>query len=73
MTNTMTTPRQLRTAKEFADQIAKSERSVRRLAEQRIVPSYKIGGSLRFDQSDINRYIEGGYLSPLNPADWLAS
>ncbi|MCX6154105.1 MAG: helix-turn-helix domain-containing protein [Candidatus Kapabacteria bacterium] len=46
------------TPAELASQLSISMATVYRLIETRKIPFYKIGGSLRFKQDDVEKYIE---------------
>ncbi len=46
------------TIKQVAEMINVSVRTVYRLLENNELPSYKLGGSLRMKQSDVEVYIE---------------
>ena len=46
------------TPDELADFLKVSKTTVYRLIEKRSVPFYKIGGSLRFKQSEVMEYLE---------------
>jgi excisionase family DNA binding protein len=35
-----------------------SKTTIYRLVEKRVIPFYKIGGSLRFKENDVNEYVE---------------
>lgn len=50
--------RRLLSKEDVADQFGVSPHTVRKMAYERRIPFVKIGGSLRFDQRDVDRYIE---------------
>ncbi len=48
----------LLTINDVAELLRISAPSVRRLQQQRHIPFYKVGGSIRFSTSDLNSYLE---------------
>jgi excisionase family DNA binding protein len=53
------------TPKELASLLRLSEKSIYRLVERRLLPFYRISGSLRFDHEDIEAFIKQGKVEPL--------
>jgi excisionase family DNA binding protein len=56
----MPAPNNLLTTKQVAERLALSEPTVRRLARRGFLPRVRIGGSVRFRESDIGRIIKAG-------------
>ncbi|MBP6859095.1 MAG: helix-turn-helix domain-containing protein [Candidatus Magasanikbacteria bacterium] len=50
----------------LADILGISKTTVYRLIDKRSLPFYKIGGSLRFKQSDVMEYLEKSRIKPSN-------
>lgn len=50
---------------ELASILKMSKSSVYRLIENRRIPFYKISGSLRFKESDIEEYINSSRIEPI--------
>jgi excisionase family DNA binding protein len=50
---------ELLTIAEVAEMLKISVPSVRRLQQRRLIPFYKVGGSVRFFRSDIAIYLQG--------------
>ncbi|MBE0463106.1 methylation-associated defense system helix-turn-helix domain-containing protein MAD1 [Halomonas colorata] len=50
---------QILTIKEVADFLKLTEKTAYRLAAEGKLPGFKVGGSWRFKQSDIDSWIEG--------------
>lgn len=57
--NNGSTLNKLITPDELADILNISKSSVYRLIEGRKLPFYKVGGSLRFQDDDVKKYLEG--------------
>ena len=55
----------LLTVSETARLLTVSVPTVRRLQQRRIIPFVKIGGSVRFDKSDLVSYIERNRIEPI--------
>jgi len=53
------------TPEELADIFKISKSSVYRLIDKRQIPFFKIGGKLRFSQSDIDKYLENVHIEPI--------
>jgi len=53
------------TPEELADIFKISKSSVYRLIDKRQIPFFKIGGKLRFSQSDIDKYLENVRIEPI--------
>jgi len=53
------------TPKDLCKILAISESSTYRLINKRIIPFYKISGSLRFKMSDIDDYLESVRIKPI--------
>lgn len=51
-------PEQILTIKEVADFLKLTEKTAYRLAAEGKLPGFKVGGSWRFKQSDIDTWIE---------------
>jgi len=49
---------QIMTIKEVSEYLKLAEKTAYRLASQGDIPAFKIGGSWRFDRSDIDKWIE---------------
>ena len=45
------------TPKMLADYLSLSERTVREMLRNRVIPSYRIGGARRIDPSDVESYL----------------
>lgn len=43
-----------------ADRLGVGERFVRRLVQERRIPYIKLGGPVRFDRADVERFIDNG-------------
>jgi excisionase family DNA binding protein len=56
----------LLTPTELAGLLGISKPTIYRLVEKRTLPSYKIGGSLRFKESDVVAYLETCRITPTN-------
>lgn len=54
-------PSRLRQIKAAAHESGLSERFVRRLVEERRIPSYKVGRHRLVDLDDVDRYVVAGY------------
>lgn len=57
----VTPPSRLRQIKAAAQESGLSERFVRRLVEERRIPSYKVGRHRLVDLDDVDRYVVAGY------------
>lgn len=55
------------TPTEVAQFLRISKTSVYRLVARRVLPYYKVGGSLRFSRNAILNYLEGGIVSSSIP------
>ena len=55
----------LLTPNELARALRISKAGVYRLVEKRIMPFYKVKGSLRFDQKDVIDYLQGTRIGPV--------
>ena len=55
----------LLTPNELAHALRISKAGVYRLVEKRIMPFYKVKGSLRFDQKDVIDYLQGTRIGPV--------
>jgi excisionase family DNA binding protein len=53
------------TPEDLAVLLAVSKTTIYRLVVRRQIPFYKIGGSLRFRQEDIERFLESGRIGPI--------
>jgi excisionase family DNA binding protein len=53
------------TPEELAEILNMSKASVHRLVSKRVLPFYKIGGSLRFKVSDIESYLKDAKFEPI--------
>ena len=53
------------TPDELARLLRISKAGVYRLVEKRIMPFYKVKGSLRFDQKDVIDYLQGTRIGPV--------
>lgn len=49
---------QIMTIKEVSEYLKLAEKTAYRLASQGKIPAFKIGGSWRFDKTDIDKWIE---------------
>ncbi len=58
-------PRKLLTPDETAQLLRVSKSSVYRLVERREIPFYRLRGNLRFDQGDIDAYLERCRVGPV--------
>lgn len=52
------------TVKETAFKLNMSKNSIYRLADHGQIPCYRIGSSLRFDENDVNKFINNTYCRP---------
>ena len=55
----------LLTPSEAATVLRMSKSSLYRLVDKRILPFYRVSGSLRFDQDDLKRYLSEGRVEPV--------
>jgi len=56
----------------LAQRLGVSERFVRRLVEERRIPFHKIGRFVRFDPSDVERWIARSRVEPKSPVSSVA-
>jgi excisionase family DNA binding protein len=63
--NTKPLPEMIST-RQLAEILNISKVGVYRLTEQRKIPFYKIGGSIRFDRADVMEYLKRNRVDPIN-------
>ncbi len=61
--NTIT---KLMTPGELSELLSVSKTTINRLVGKRIIPFYKVGGSLRFERSEIMEYLKDNRIEPIN-------
>lgn len=54
----------LLTAQEVAERLQVSESWIKKLAQRRQIPHYKVAGKLRFRWTDVNRFVEQQKVAP---------
>lgn len=60
------TIQELLTPDDLADFLQISKTSVYRMIDKRLIPFYKVKGSLRFDKSDVLEYLQNNRIEPVN-------
>ncbi len=63
--NIGSTTQNLITPDELAKLFRISKPSIYRLVDSRVLPFYKVGGSLRFSVTDINEYLSNNRVEPI--------
>lgn len=52
-------PARFFTPKQLAQYLSLSDRQVRRLIHDRVIPSYRVGGARRIDRGEVEAYLRG--------------
>ena len=62
-------PKDILTIKEVAEYLQVTERTLYRLAQQRMIPAFKVGNAWRFRREDLDRWIESQTGTPGGAGD----
>lgn len=65
-------PKKLLTIDAVAEMFSVSKTTVYRMAQSRILPFYRIGGNLRFDEQEMVDYLERQRVAPMEERFYVA-
>ena len=70
MKDTSDNKTKLLTPNDVAERLGISRSGVYRLTERRVIPFFKVGGSLRFQTSDLDAYLAGCRIESIDENVW---